>query len=72
MAIVLQSAGGNANTNYAEFYCDTVDDISSLPTMTRSGLGEYSIYGACPMSSACYVITTGAIYLLGSTGWIPQ
>jgi len=70
MAVSLQRSGGQPNEFYKEFFCDTVSDIATLPTMTTSGTGAMAEIKSAPMESTCYVITGGAIYILGSSGWV--
>ena len=51
---VLKKAGGNSNIAYQEFVCDDLTDMNSINIKT------------CTMGSTCYVINTGATYVLNS------
>ena len=65
--------GGRANTNIMEFCCDSVSEVSDLPTMTEHGKGVFENYHQCaPLGSTCIVGNEGGkllVYMLFSFGW---
>ena len=64
--------GGRANVGIMEFCCDTISEVSDLPTMTEHGKGVFENYKQCaPMGSTCTVGNNGdmKVFMLFSNGW---
>lgn len=74
MSGVLGRLGDRISTNNCEFYIDTLDDITYLPTIKDGkvikGTGEWCKDNISPIGSTCLVITTGQVFVLSSNGWI--
>ena len=65
--------GGRANVGIMEFCCDTISEVSDLPTMTEHGKGVFEAYKqTAPMGSTCTVGNPDGdvkVYMLFSFGW---
>lgn len=57
--------------NYAEFECDSVDDLLNLPTTTASGTCGNDVYNPCAFGSVAFVVENGEQYVLNSADqWV--
>lgn len=73
MAGICMRYADKANTTLMEFCCDSVSEVSDLPTTTQHGKGVFADYKQCaPMGSTCIVGNEGGDllnYMLFSFGW---
>lgn len=56
----------------AEFWCDSVDDIPDLPTMTKEGTGNFDYHQTAARGSTAIVGAEGSgisVYALFDFGW---
>lgn len=74
MSGVLGRLGDRISTNNCEFYVDTLEDITYLPTIKDGkvikGTAEWCKDNIAPIGSACLVISTGQVFILSSNGWL--
>lgn len=57
--------------NYCEFVCDSVADLTSLPTVNSSGISNGNEHNACSVGSRAFVIAGSRYYIMSNTGeWI--
>lgn len=76
MAGMLLKVGDSVNTNICEFCVDTVDEVSLLPTTTKSATGKFAnnpnFSMNPPIGSTCIVGNGDGdllVYMLFTNGW---
>lgn len=72
MAYWINDIGNNNRPDLKEFYCDSEEDISKLPTNTKKGTlasaTDNSQISECSIGSTCFVIDKCKLYVLNSSG----
>ena len=58
---VRDDSAPNAGYEIIHYVCDALSDIASLPTFTANGI--------VGMGSLAFIIATGEMHILGSSGW---
>ena len=74
MAYWINQSGNKNRPNWRQFYCDTEEDVSSLPTSSKGGVkqvGDSTAHQNFAIGSECLVLESTNVYVLNSSDtWI--